>query len=238
MKALKIASEPTLEGKPRGRKKRNHLSRDMIVGEAAEMLKEGSVDALSLRGLAKRLGVGPMSLYTHFSNRDALLNGVADHVFALFEPPDIREPWQDYIHDWLWATYRLFERFPVAPDIINWDGRICPAWLKTWLPIAPLLRDQGLDGDRLAFALDWFSTAAMGFIQAQRGVPTTRLPSALAFVADLEPDEQRVAIELWSDFQGVKSREVLEFGFRQFVKGLETIVRNAKEARTSAQLPS
>ena len=225
---------PENKVKPAGRRKRNHLSRDMIVAEALEMLKEGSPDALTLRGLATRLGVGAMSLYTHFDSRDALLNGVADHVFALFEPPEDRGPWQDYVRAWLWATYRLFERFPIGPKVISWDGRVCSGWLKTWLPVATLLKRQGLAGPDLAFAMDWFGTSGMSFIQSQMDAPTTRQPSVLVFLADLNPDEQRLALELWATFQNDDTSEILAFGFEQIVQGLETLVRKAKAGSPTA----
>jgi len=223
---------------PLRRRKRNHLSREIIVAEAVEMLKVGTLDALTLRGLAKRLGVGAMSLYTHYANRDALLNGVADHVFALFEPPASEGPWQDYIRNWLWATHRLFKRFPVAPTVISWEGRVCTAWLKTWFPIATLLRDQGLDGLEVAFAMDWFSTGAMSFIQSQAGAVSTRQPGALAFVGELEPAEQRLALDLWSDFRKIDTLDVLQFGFEQYVNGLETLVRNARGRNQLAKTAS
>ncbi len=207
-------------------RKRNHLSREMIVAEAVSMLKEGSLDALTLRGLAKRLGVGPMSLYTYFASRDALLNGVADHVFALFEPPEMRGAWQDYVRAWLWSTYHHFERFPIAPKVISWDGRICSAWLKTWFPIARLLRDEGLDGDRLTFAMDWFSTAAMAFIQAQMDAPSTR--RATTFLADLDPNDQQLAVELWTRFREIDPHQIVEFGFEQYVRGLELLIQKSK----------
>lgn len=218
------------------RRKRNHLSREMIVSEAVEMLKEGTLAALTLRGLAKRLGVGPMSLYTHYPSRDALLSGVADHVFALFEVPDMRGTWQDYVRDWLWATYRLFDRFPVAPKVIRWDDHVCSAWLKTWFPIATVLKEQGLDGDRLAFALDWFSNAAMGFIQAHMDAGPARRPSALAFLSELDADHQRLAVELWSNFRNLETSEALDFGFGQLIQGLETLVAAAKQDAVSPKL--
>ena len=221
-------------GRQRERKKRNHLSREMIVTEAVAMLTEGPLDALTLRGLAKRLEVGPMSLYTYFSGRDALLNAVADHVYALFEQPEIGVSWQDYVRDWLWATYRLFQKFPAAANIINIEGRICSAWLKTWLPIAGQLQKSGLDGDDLAFAMDWFGTSTMSFIQAQNNVGESRQPTALNFVAELESDDQRLAVDLWSRFRKLETPQVLEFGFEQFVLGLETLVRDAATVRAKA----
>ena len=232
MTAIEARSEGRAPKQPHQqgeRRKRNHLSREMIVTEAVAMLTEGTLDALTLRGLAKRLEVGPMSLYTYFSSRDALLNAVADHVYALFEPPEIGDSWQAYVRDWLWATVRLFQRFPVAAHIINIEGRICSAWLKTWLPIAGQLQKNGLDGEALAFAMDWFGTSAMAFIQAQMNVGGSRQPSALTFVSELDSDNQRLAVELWSKFRMLETPRVLEFGFEQYVLGLETLLREASQ---------
>lgn len=212
-----------------GRRERNHLSRSKIVAEALKMLSQGSLDALTLRGLATQLGVGVMSLYTHFPSRDALVNGVADHVFTLFEHPEKRDPWQDYIRAWLWATYRLFERFPVAPKIILWNKHVHSPWLKTWLPVARLLKDLGLAGSDLAFALEWFATSGMSFVVSHMDAPARRQPSVLAFVADLHPSEQQLALELWTTFPSNNSNDILAFGFEQIIQGLEVLVQNAQE---------
>ncbi len=237
MKALPAPSEGDADTPPLRspvRRKRHHLSRDLIIAEAVAMLKEGDLKALTLRGLAKRLGVGAMSLYTHFASRDALINAVADHLFALFEPPDPAAPWQEYVRNWLWATYAHFARYPVAPKIISFDGQVCPAWLKTWLPIATKLKENGLSGRDLAFAMDWFSTAAMSFIHAQMDARTTRQATALTFVAELQPADQRLSVELWSEFPELENARTLAFGFELYVQGLETLIRNAGQASSAA----
>src|SRR4051812_48920357 len=89
--------------RPIGRRKRNTLSHDAIVAEAVSMLQDGALESLTLRGLAQRLGVAPMSLYTHFASRGELIEAVAEHIFALFEPPHPAETWQGYVRNWLWA---------------------------------------------------------------------------------------------------------------------------------------
>ncbi len=195
------------------------------MAEAAAMLSEGTLEALTLRRLADRLGAGPMSLYTYYRNRDALLNAVAEYVFALFEPPPSDGPWQAYVRNWLWATYRHFIDHPIAPKVIFWDGHVASAWLKTWVPVAEHLKAQGVNGARLAFAMDWFSLAAMGFIASQIDSHTHRKPGAITNIADLTPDQQRLAAELWLHFQDVDQRAILEFGFDSIIRGLEAIVR-------------
>lgn len=215
---------------PVGRRKRNTLSHDAIVAEAVSMLQDGALESLTLRGLAQRLGVAPMSLYTHFSSRDDLLRAVSEYLFTLFEPPPAGDSWQDLVRNWLWANYRLFERYPVASKIIVIDGRVCSGWLKTMMTVAARLQENGLDGYNLAFAMDWLSTSAMAFIQAQMDAHTTRQPSALTFISELEPDDQRRAVDLWGVFRNLEMEKVLDFGFDQYVKGLEELMTSAKAA--------
>ena len=47
---------------------RNTLSAELIVRTALELMEGKGTDALSLRGVAAELGVGPMALYTYFRN--------------------------------------------------------------------------------------------------------------------------------------------------------------------------
>jgi len=59
---------------------RHTLSREAIVGRAMAVLDEQGPDGLTMRGLARELGVGPMALYTYFRSKDELLDAVRDQV--------------------------------------------------------------------------------------------------------------------------------------------------------------
>lgn len=74
---------PIGAGKPR----REPLSRERVLRAAVELADEGGFDALSMRRLADRLGVVPMALYKHVADKDALLDGMVDLVFAEVEFP-------------------------------------------------------------------------------------------------------------------------------------------------------
>jgi AcrR family transcriptional regulator len=54
------------------------LRRDVIVAAAREMIIAGGVEALSLRRLARRLGVTAPALYSHVENKQALIRAVAE----------------------------------------------------------------------------------------------------------------------------------------------------------------
>jgi AcrR family transcriptional regulator len=54
-----------------------------LVAEAVRVLAEGNPNALSLRELARRLGVSPAAPYRHFADKEALLAAVAQLGFEL-----------------------------------------------------------------------------------------------------------------------------------------------------------
>jgi AcrR family transcriptional regulator len=59
--------------------------RDELIAAASELIEEsGDADAVTLRGVAKRVGIAAPSIYRHFANVDQLLMAVFDRAFAEF----------------------------------------------------------------------------------------------------------------------------------------------------------
>ena len=71
----------------RTRAPRGTLTRERIVDAALQLIDGGGVEAVSMPKLAKHLGVGVMSLYTHVDSKDDLLDAVAHHVLASLPAP-------------------------------------------------------------------------------------------------------------------------------------------------------
>ena len=67
--------------------RRTPLNRERVLRAAVALADEGGVEALTMRKLAKELGVEAMSLYNHVANKDDLLDGMVDIVFGEIEPP-------------------------------------------------------------------------------------------------------------------------------------------------------
>jgi AcrR family transcriptional regulator len=57
---------------------------ERIAEEALQILEEEGEDAVSMRRVAQTVGITPMAIYHHFSNRGALLNFVVDQEFEKF----------------------------------------------------------------------------------------------------------------------------------------------------------
>ncbi|MCD2516672.1 TetR family transcriptional regulator [Massilia sp. G4R7] len=69
--------------RPRGRPARGQgLTAEAILDAALALLDEGGEAALSMRALATRLGVTPMSLYHHVADRAALLAALSERIYG------------------------------------------------------------------------------------------------------------------------------------------------------------
>src|SRR5437899_2025785 len=67
-----------------GRERRN---RTRVLHSAIELADQTGFDGLSMRKLAEQLGVVPMALYKHVADKDELLDGMVDLVFAEVDVP-------------------------------------------------------------------------------------------------------------------------------------------------------
>ncbi|GAB3968297.1 TetR/AcrR family transcriptional regulator C-terminal domain-containing protein [Actinoallomurus acanthiterrae] len=95
--------------------RREPLNREKILDAALALAAEEGLDGLSMRKLAKSLGVEAMSLYNHVSNKADILDGMAERVFGEIDCPDPALPWPDRVRAIALSMYRAFSRHPVVP---------------------------------------------------------------------------------------------------------------------------
>jgi TetR/AcrR family tetracycline transcriptional repressor len=86
------------------------LSRDQVLTEALHLCDEAGLDALSLRTLARRLGVQAPTLYWHISSKAAMLDALSDAIMAeaieaaeALPVEDDAETWRNWLFDALIA---------------------------------------------------------------------------------------------------------------------------------------
>ena len=73
---------------------RTPLSKERVLRAAVALADEGGLEALSMRRLAKELGVEAMSLYNHVANKDEIVDGIIDLVMAEIELPSGDVDWK------------------------------------------------------------------------------------------------------------------------------------------------
>src|SRR5690606_14627393 len=115
-------------GERRGPRQDGELSRARVVRAAIELADAEGLDALSMRGVAARLGVATMTLYRYVAGKDELVLLMADAAFGEQGYPDEPPPgwraraeqaaralWQVHRrHPWLAQLNSLFRPLPLA----------------------------------------------------------------------------------------------------------------------------
>lgn len=113
----------------RGRKPR--ASVDQVVGVAIEIAGDEGLDALSIRAVAERLGLGTMSVYTYVESKNQLVELMLDEVIGQLPTHDTSGTWRERLtrsaHDELegylrhpWMLQVDMSRPPLGPGISDW----------------------------------------------------------------------------------------------------------------------
>ncbi|HKY89648.1 MAG TPA: TetR/AcrR family transcriptional regulator [Nevskiaceae bacterium] len=90
---------------------------DRILETATKMIRVEGIEAVSMRKLAQRCGVGAMTLYGYVRTKEELLALIAERFFLAIGEPDPGLPWQDQVKEVFRATHRIFLAHPELADI-------------------------------------------------------------------------------------------------------------------------
>jgi AcrR family transcriptional regulator len=93
-----VVKTPGRPGPPVGRVadegRRQSLTREAVMAAALELVDAEGLSALTMRRLGQRLGRDPMSIYRHTTNREDLLDGVAELVLGGLVIPNGDGGWE------------------------------------------------------------------------------------------------------------------------------------------------
>ena len=139
--------------RPSPKPRETDLGRDLIVDAAIAVADAEGLAALSLRGVASRLGAPVMSLYRHVSNKDELLFLMTDRALGEVPLPELRpKGWRQAIeiaarcswatsrrHPWLVRTLPLTRPQP-HPNAIRYADWVLGALGELGLDAATRMR--------------------------------------------------------------------------------------------------
>ncbi|WP_370343537.1 TetR/AcrR family transcriptional regulator [Pararhodobacter marinus] len=136
--------------RPRGRPPRAEtpFARDEIVEAALDLLDREGTDALTMRALADRLGINPMTIHHHFGGRDGLIGAMSEVVYAQVTVPESGTP-VDRIGGLLKAYHAQVLRHPALTLLIFSRPTVFPQQAERITnEISALLAEVGLPDDR------------------------------------------------------------------------------------------
>lgn len=122
---------------------RRALSQDRILHTAMRLADKTGVEALSMRKLARVLGVEAMSLYKHVADKDAVLDGLVDLVVREIGMPSATLDWRAAMRSHAVSTRQACLRHRWAAALMERRGAQIPSRLRYTDAIMHLLREAG-----------------------------------------------------------------------------------------------
>lgn len=146
----------------------------------------GSLERLTMRAVADRLGAAPMSLYRHVRDRDELVAMTVDRAAAdLALPPDeaSADPRTWLVAMTIVVRQRLL-RYPGSAEHLLLHGPTGPHTLRFMASVCTVLRRTGRDASETAWAYDWLMTTVAAYVSKETriaaGLRVTDITGALA----------------------------------------------------------
>ena len=97
----------------------SRLTRDAVLAEALALGDTRGFGAVTIRGVADRLGVTPMALYRHVGDKDGLLDGLADTLYAELRIPDPADEWWEELAGLARSTRAVLLDHPWAVPLFS-----------------------------------------------------------------------------------------------------------------------
>jgi AcrR family transcriptional regulator len=154
------------------------LSRDRVLQAAVDLADAQGIEALSMRRLARELGVEAMSLYNHVANKDDLLDGIVDIAVAEIAVPEPGEPWKAAMRRRAISARDMLVRHPWAAGLI--ESRVTPSPIRMRYPDAVLgcLREAGFSIPMAVHVFNTLDSYIYGFALQERSLPFGSLAEA------------------------------------------------------------
>ncbi|MEV2277420.1 TetR/AcrR family transcriptional regulator [Nocardiopsis sp. NPDC049922] len=153
--------------------RRDPLSKETVLRTAVELADETGAGAPSMRGLARRLGVEAMSLYHHFRNKEAILDGMVDLVFGEIELPSDDVDWPTAMRRRAVSMRDALTRHPWAVSLMDSRTSPGPATLRHHDAVIGCLRAGGFSIAGAAHALSVLDGYVYGFTLQELSLPFT-----------------------------------------------------------------
>jgi AcrR family transcriptional regulator len=150
---------------------REPVTRDRALQMAVTLADAGGIESLSMRKLARALGVEAMSLYYHVKSKEDILDGMVDIVFSEIEVPAVGTAWKPAMRARAESTRTVLKRHPWAISLM--DSRTTPgaATLRHHDSVIALLREAGFSIPMAAHAMSLLDSYVHGFALQEASLP-------------------------------------------------------------------
>lgn len=206
---------------------RPRLSRERVLQGAVAVADAGGLASLTIRSLAAHLGVKPMSVYHHVTNKDEILDGIVDMVFAEIELPTIGGEWHSEMRRRAASARDAMRRHPWAIGLVETRTSPGHATLRHHDAVIGTLRQGGFSVEMTAHAFALIDAYVYGFALSEATLPFNG-PDTVPEVAEqmmerFSPADYPHLVEFTTEHvmqPGYDYGEEFEFGLSVILDGL------------------
>ncbi len=213
---------------------RPNLTRATILRAATELADEAGLASLTMRKLGERLGVEAMSLYHHVANKDDLIDGMVDAVFAEIELPSPGDPWKPAMRRRAISARDALGRHPWATPLMDARPNPGAAMMRHHDAVIGSLRLGGFSVALAAHAFSAIDSYVYGFALQETALPFDTADD----LADLgRTIMQQFPAEEFPHFTELMVEHALQPGYDyadEFAFGLDLILDGLERAHATS----
>ena len=215
------------------RPNRPALTRDAVLDAAVGLADRDGLAALSMRSLARHLGIEAMSLYHHVANKDALLDGMVDVVFGEIHLPRVGAAWAAELRLRHVSAREVLTRHRWAVGLM--DSRSAPGLmtLRHHDAVLGCLRSGGFSVPMAAHAFALLDAHLYGFLVQELALPFAPGDDLEAMTTEMMAD---FPVDALPHLAELASQHVTRPGYAfgdEFAWGLELLLDGLEQRRTA-----
>jgi AcrR family transcriptional regulator len=208
----------------------DRLSRQRVLEGAVEVADADGLGSLTIRSLAERLGVKPMSVYHYVANKEQILDGIVDIVFSEIDLPTVGGDWRTEISRRARSARTVLRRHSWAIPLLESRTSPGPATLTHHDAVLGTFLAAGFSRELTAHAHALLDAFVYGFVVQESSLPFEG-PDSVGDVA--EPIMELMAtgayphmVDMATSYYlqpGYDFGDEFEFGLRLFLDSLERL---------------
>jgi AcrR family transcriptional regulator len=230
-------------------KKRVRLSRERVLQSAVAIADTAGIGSLTIRSLAQRLGVKPMSIYYYVPNKSAILDGIVDLVFSEIELPAVDGDWRSELVRRAKSARQVLSRHHWAIGLMESRKSPGPATLRHHDAVLGTLRAAGFTVEMTAHAYALLDSYVYGFALQEAALPfqgtSTTGDVTEPIMERFHTDQYPHLVEMATEYilqPGYDFGEEFEFGLGVILNALTTALPGntsvSRRAARSSEMPA
>jgi AcrR family transcriptional regulator len=147
------------------------VNRDRTLAAALAVADSEGIQAVTMRRLARELGIEAASLYHHVEGKDQILDGLVDVVAAEIELPVSSADWRQTVSQRAHHTRTVLRRHPWAVSLMASRTSPGPATLRLLETGIRCFREGGFSVVLAAHAISTVDSYVHGFVLQEVNLP-------------------------------------------------------------------